>query len=104
MRGIEVTDYEPIANIRPGGFTHQRDVHSFGRRKAFLHRDNQTSAIEQGNKTDDERFGCHSLQDESRIVATRRVGYLKSWAAVTTLCATSAKRRFSFIAARRNMP
>jgi len=46
VSGVEMTDHHPIADVRPGSFSNQRQLEILLRRKAALGRYNQAGAIE----------------------------------------------------------
>jgi hypothetical protein len=86
MRGVEQSDIELIADVRPRHFAHQFDRQPFFRGKALVHRDDQSRRVDQWNETNAQAIFDH----------------FKSSAAVTTDCATSAIFLFSFIAVLRS--
>src|SRR5579862_1015286 len=85
VSGVEMTDHHPVTDVCPGCLSNQRQFEILFRRKTALSRHNQAGAIQQWNESQDQL-------------------HFSSLAAVTTLCATSASRRFSFIAALRSSP
>src|SRR3954469_3831231 len=85
--GIEMPDDNAIANVRPRGLAHQSEIDAFIACETLFGGDHERCAVEQGNESNNCNVGR---------------GHLSSLAAVTTLCATSLMRRFSFIAALRS--
>src|SRR5258708_7497889 len=86
MRGIEQTEIELVANIRPRHLAHQFNFDPLLLRKAHIHCDQQRSRVDQRDITD----------------AKLDFAHLNISAAVSTDCAISTIFLFSFMAVLRN--
>ena len=86
MRGIEPSDIELVAHVRPRHFADQFDAQPFGGDKAVVHRDQKGGGIHQRNVSDPKFCLAH----------------LSNSAAVSTDCAISTIFLCSFMAVLRS--
>ena len=103
VRGVEVAEHDPVADIGPGGLADEVEGEALRRGESHLGRHHQRRAVDQRDEAEGElvRSPRAALLSRSPGRSICIGPYLRSCAAMTSPAATSATRRLSFIAVLR---
>ena len=97
MGGVEYSDVELVAHVRPRHLADEIDVEAFRGGEALVDCDDQRGRVAERNEPDAQAVVSQMLVGETVFA------HLNNSAAVITDCATSTIFLFSFIAVLRSM-
>ena len=73
MRGVETTDGELVANVGPGGLSHELDIETFGLGETHVDGDNERGGVDKRHEADPQFLRPAHFSSSAAVTIARAI-------------------------------